>query len=77
MRIVHRDGILSRMRSPQDPRRSTALNAFLTLVLALVPLSFSVQPRPLDHRDHRPWGCQTCPIPPEPADELSTADEPL
>jgi hypothetical protein len=49
-----------------DGRASAAVNAVLVLVLALIPLSGSVDTTAIDHREQRPWGCRTCPIPEQP-----------
>jgi hypothetical protein len=58
------------MTPAPDHRSSAAVNALLALVVALTPLVGSGEPRAIDRREHRPWGCQTCPIPPaQPADE--------
>ncbi len=54
-------------RPPQPDRRiSASANAALVLVAALMPLFAAVgTPGPVDHREQRPWGCRTCPIPAE------------
>jgi hypothetical protein len=70
MRVLVGAGILSGMHEEEahaaDRRASAAANAVLVLALALVPLSGSVDPTSIDHREQRPWGCRTCPIPEPP-----------
>jgi hypothetical protein len=77
MRASGRAGILSTVRREPDHtadrRASAAVNAVLVLVLALIPLSGSVDTTAIDHREQRPWGCRTCPIP-EPPVEAEAQD---
>jgi hypothetical protein len=54
-------------RPPADLRTSAALNALLVLVAAVAGLAGTVDPTAIDHREVRPWGCRTCPIPEPPA----------
>ncbi len=60
------------MADQPDRRTSATVNAALVLVLALVPLGDSTYSTSVDHREQRPWGCRTCPIPAEP-----TVEEPV
>jgi hypothetical protein len=59
-----------------DRRMSAAVNSMLVLVLALIPLSGSVDTTAIDHREQRPWGCRTCLIPQPPA-SVEPVDEDL
>jgi hypothetical protein len=55
------------MAHQPDRRTSATVNAALVLVLALVPLGDFSHSTSVDHREQRPWGCRSCPIPPGPA----------
>jgi hypothetical protein len=72
MRACQFRAILSCMsHGGTDRRKSASINAALLLVAALIPLLVAAEPPRVDHTEVRPWGCQTCIIPadPAPADE--------
>jgi hypothetical protein len=54
-------------KPPADRRASAAVNALLPLVAAVAGLAGTVNTTAIDHREVRPWGCRTCPIPEPPA----------
>jgi len=57
-----------------DRRTSAVVNAWVVVLLAVVPILGSMDTAGVEATESGPWGCRTCRIPaPPPAQELPSA----